>query len=183
MRFCPLWNTSLCFCLLEMSQVTDFHRGLEVFFSFSIASRGPCGVVSSSLSVMTAVLLAGSLQSILTYLSLSCPYLIPWQYPCSHAPRCPADPNWIWVVVPVLRRCWDMKFFPCTPGSCNGFSGIFIASSLAMILLGKASPQAMIWNTMLWNVVGISCSGTLRNMGSVWFLLFLCVTGRLEIKV
>lgn len=77
MRFCPLWNTSLCFCLLEMSQVTDFHRGLEVFFSFSIASRGPCGVVSSSLSVMTAVLLAGSLQSILTYLSLSCPCLIP----------------------------------------------------------------------------------------------------------
>lgn len=58
--------------------------------------------------------------------------------PCSHALHCPADPNCVWVVVPALQRCWDMKFIPCAPGSCNGFSGIF---TLAMVLLGKASPK------------------------------------------
>lgn len=41
MRFCPLWNTPLCFCLLEMSQVTDFHQGLEVFFCFLNSFQGP----------------------------------------------------------------------------------------------------------------------------------------------
>lgn len=84
--------------------------------------------------------------------------------PCSHALHCPADPNCVWVVVPALQRCWDMKFIPCAPGSCNGFSGIF---TLAMVLLGKASPKTVIWNTTFWNVVWISWSGTLRNMGSV----------------
>lgn len=38
----------------------------------------------------------------------------------------------------------DMKSIPCTPGTCNAFSGIFTASALAMAFLGKASPKMMI---------------------------------------
>lgn len=56
-----------------------FPSGSGGFFVFSIASRGPRGEVSSSLSVMTAVLLAASFQSTLTLPSLLYPCPIPWQ--------------------------------------------------------------------------------------------------------
>lgn len=114
MRFCPLWSLSLCFSLLETSQVTDFHRGLG-FLVFSIAFGGPRRDVSSSFSLVTVKILAGSLQTTFTHPKLSCPCCpVPWQC-CLHRTALLIVP--FWVVASILHRCcrWN-----CTPGSYHG---------------------------------------------------------------
>lgn len=137
MRF--LSSVEYILVLLPTGDVSSyrFPSGSGGFFCFLNSFQGPS---QGSFQFWDDSSAFGRLPSLNSHIP-ACPTLVvqfPDNIPASH---CPAGPPWIWVVVPVLQRCWDMKSIPCTPGSCCGIS---TASSLAMVLPAKASPKMMI---------------------------------------